>query len=115
VLTAHFASLGLSVQLPSIVQNLLLKFGLENLQSKNYASAESEEKIAVARELRMQSHKTPLLRNAILVTGVSEEEVVNFVEEYTRILQRGFDDGWAPLTPLVSVIGQCSSRRCLAM
>lgn len=99
--------MGLSLQLPTVLQSLFKEAGLYRIVRKDYATLESKEKIAAAKELRMMAN-TAIVPGALLKAGKAENkaEAKEMTVELGKVLQWHYDQGWDPLLPLVSVVGQ---------
>ena len=67
----------------------------------------SEEKIAIARESRMMSN-TAIIPGVLLRSGKAKDELEanNMTKELGKVLQKHYDEGWDPVLPLASVVGQ---------
>jgi hypothetical protein len=90
-----------------VVHNLLKGTGLDNIERNEYATLESAEKIAVARELRMMAN-TAIVPGALLSVGKAKDqrEAKEMTEKLGNVLEKHFDEGWDPVVPLVTVVGR---------
>jgi hypothetical protein len=88
---------GLSLQLPAVLQALFQEAGLRKIERKDYATLEDKEKIVVAKELRMTAN-TAIVPRALLAAGKAkdEAEAMKMAVELGEILQKYYDEGWDP-------------------
>lgn len=81
--------------------------GLHNVLRKDYATLEAKDKIVAAKEAKLMAHAA-IVPGALLRSGKASNEAQarEMTEQLREILERHYDEGWDPVLPLSTIVGQ---------
>ena len=99
----YITQYGISSKLPDIIPNMLKQAGL-SVTKDEYPPPGTKDKIAAAQAFRLQI--AVAMPSLFLRLGHDEVEATKLAERNIKILERYFADGWYPVIPAVSVVGQ---------
>lgn len=105
-ITEFRARFGLSKNLPGVVAELFREAGLKISTVHEYPPPDTEEKIAAARDIRLEGGTVMGAIYQRLGWAASEAEAVKLSERDIKIFEKYFAEGWYPTIPIVTVVAR---------
>lgn len=102
----YLAQYGISRKLPDIIPGMFSNSGLRSLVKDEYPPPNTKDRIAASRAIRLEF--AAAMPPVFLRLGQASDmiEAKRLADRNIKILESYFAQGWYPIIPLVSVVGQ---------